>query len=57
MERYTSVKVRISEGHKDNFKKAVESNTTSITLRLMFSDKHGEDVITDINDIVDNNDL
>ena len=37
--------MRISEGQKDKFKKAFESNIKSITIRLKFSDLHGEDVI------------
>ena len=45
MTNYTNVKVRISEGQKDKFKKAFESNCESITIRLMFTDLHGEDVI------------
>ena len=38
-------KIRISEGQKDKLKKAFESNCESITIRLKFSDLHGEDVI------------
>ena len=45
MTRYTNVKVRISEGQKDKLKKAFESNSKSITIRLALSDLHGEDVI------------
>ena len=45
MTRYTKVKVRISEGQKDKLKKAFESNCISITIRLTFSDLHGEYVI------------
>ena len=45
MTRYTKVKMRISEGKKDKLKKAFESNCKSITIRLKFSDLHGEDVI------------
>ena len=37
--------MRISEGQKDKIKKAFESNCESITIRLTFSDLHGEDVI------------
>ena len=37
--------MRISEGQKDKLKKAFESNCKSITIRLTFSDLHGEDVI------------
>ena len=37
--------MRISEDQKDKLKKAFESNCESITIRLMFSDLHGEDVI------------
>ena len=43
--RYTNFKMRISEGQKDKLKKAFESNCVSITIRLTFSDLHGEDVI------------
>ena len=39
------VKVRISEGQKEKLKKAFESNCESITIRLTFTDLHGEDVI------------
>ena len=45
MTRYTNVKMRISEGQKDKLKKAVESNSKSITIRFKFSDLHGEDDI------------
>ena len=42
---YINIKLRISEGQKDKLKKAFESNCESITIRLTFSDMHGEDVI------------
>ena len=45
MTRYTNVKMRISEGQKDKLKKAFESNSKSITIRLTFSDLHDKDVI------------
>ena len=45
MARYTNFKMRISEGQTDKLKKAFESNCESITIRLTFSDLHGEDVI------------
>ena len=45
MKRYTNFKMRISEDQKDKLKKAFESNCESITIRLTFSDLHGEDVI------------
>ena len=45
MTRYTNVNVRISEGQKDKLKKAFDSNCKSITIRLTFSDLHGEDVL------------
>ena len=45
MTRCTNVKLRISEGQKNKLKKAFESNCKSITIRLTFSDLHGEDVI------------
>ena len=45
MTRYTNVKMRISEGQKEKLKTAFEYNCTSITIRLTFSDLHGEDVI------------
>ena len=37
--------MRKSEGPKDKLKKAFESNCESITIRLTFTDLHGEDVI------------
>ena len=37
--------MRISKGQKDKIKKAFESNSKSITIRLKFSDLHGEDAI------------
>ena len=45
MTHYTNAKIRISEGQKDKFKKAFESNSKPITIRSKFSDLHGEDVI------------
>ena len=48
MTRYTSFKMRISEGQK-----AFESNCESITIRLTFSDLHGEDVIALTNSQLD----
>ena len=45
MARYTNVKMRISEGQKEKLKKAFESNCKYVTIRLTFSDLHGEDVI------------
>ena len=42
---YANVKVRISEGQKDKLRKAFESNCESITIRLKFTDLHGEEVI------------
>ena len=45
MTNYTNVKVRISEGQENKHKKAFESNYESITIRLTFTDLHGEDVI------------
>ena len=45
MTHFTNVKTRISEGQKEKFKKAFESNSKSITIRFKFSDMHGEDVI------------
>ena len=44
-DKFHQVKVRISEGQKDKLKKAYECNCESITIRLTFSDLHGEDVI------------
>ena len=46
MANYINSKVRISEGQKDKLKKAFESNCESITIRLTFTDLHGEDIIT-----------
>ena len=45
MTNYTNVKVRISEGQKDKLQKAFESNCESITIRVTFTDMHGENVI------------
>ena len=45
MSNFANFKMRISEGQKDKLKKAFESNCESITIRLTFSDLHGEDVI------------
>ena len=53
MTRYTNFKMRISEGQKDKLKKAFESNCESITIRLTFSDLHGEDVIALTNSELD----
>ena len=44
MTHYTNVKLRISGGQKDKLKKAFESDYKSITIRLTYSDMHGEDV-------------
>ena len=53
MARYTTFKMRISEGQKDKLKKAFESNCESITIRLTFSYMHGEDVIALTNSQLD----
>ena len=53
MTRYTNFKMPISEGKKDKLKKAFESNCESITIRLTFSDLHGEDVIALANSQLD----
>ena len=53
MTRYTNFKMRISEGQKDKLKKAFESNCESITIRLTFSDMHGEVVIALTNSQLD----
>ena len=53
MIRYTNIKVRISEGQKDKLKKAFECNCESITIRLAFSDLHGEHVIAITNSQLD----
>ena len=45
--------MRISEGQKDKLKKSFESNCESITIRLTFSDLHGEDVIALTNSELD----
>ena len=37
--------MRTYEDHRISLKKAVESNCESITIRLTFTDLHGEDVI------------
>ena len=44
MRRYTNFKMRISEMLKDKLKKAFEANCESITIRLTFSDLHGEEI-------------
>ena len=44
MTHYTNVKMRISEGQEEKFRKAFESNSKSITIRFKFSDLHGQDV-------------
>ena len=53
MTRYTNFKMRISEDQKDKLKKAFESTCESITIRLTFSDLHGEDVIALTNSQLD----
>ena len=53
MTHYTNVKMRISEGEKEKLKKVFESNCKSITIRLTFSDLHGEDVIALTNSQLD----
>ena len=45
MTHYTNIKMRISEGQKDKIKKAFESNSKSITIRVKCSDPYGEDVV------------
>ena len=42
---YTNIKMRISDDQWDKIKKAFESNSKSVTIRFMFSDLYGEDVI------------
>ena len=37
--------MRISDGQKDQLKKAFDSNCEYIRIRIKFSDLHGEDVI------------
>ena len=53
MTRYTNFKMRISERQKDKLKKALESNSESITIRLTFSKLHGEYVIALTNSQLD----
>ena len=53
MVHYTNVKLRISESQKDKLKKAFESNSKSTTIRLTFSDLHGEDAIALTNSQLD----
>ena len=53
MTRHTNVKMRIWEVQKDKLKKAFESNCESITIRITFSDLHGEDVIALTNSQLD----
>ena len=45
MNRYTSVKVNISEGQKGKLKKAIESGSHSVTIRLNHDDLIGGDVL------------
>ena len=45
MTNNTNVKVRISEGQIDKLKNTFESNCASITIRLTFTDLHGEEGI------------
>ena len=45
MTHYTNIKMRISEGQKDQIKKAIESNSKFITIRFRYTDLYGEDVI------------
>ena len=53
MTRYTNVIIRISESNKYKLKKAFESNCKSITIHLLFSELHGEDVIAITNPQLD----
>ena len=53
MTHYTNIKMQISEGQKDKIKKAFDSNSESITIRLTFSALHGEDVIAITNSHLD----
>ena len=53
MTHYTNIKMRISEGQKDKFKKVFEYNSKCITIRFKISDLHGEDVISLIKSQVD----
>ena len=53
MTHYINVNVRISEGQKDNLKKAIESNCNFITIRGTFSDLHCVDVIVITNSQLD----
>ena len=45
MTHYSNVKIQISEGEKDKLRNAFDTNIKSISIRLKFSDLHGEDVI------------
>ena len=53
MTRYTYFKMEYQRVKKDKLKKAFESNCQSITIRLTFSDLHGEDVIALTNSQLD----
>lgn len=44
-QRYTNVKVRITEGQKRNLRKALQSGSSGISIRLAYGDLIGEDVI------------
>ena len=53
MTRYTNVKVRISADQKGKLQKVFEYNCKSITIHLVFSYLHGEDVIAITNSQLD----
>ena len=53
MTHYINVKMRISESQKDKLNKASVSNSKPITIRLTFSDQHGEDAIALTNSQLD----
>ncbi len=44
-QRYINVKVRISEGQKQSLRKALQSGSSGISIRLAHEDLSGEDVI------------
>ena len=45
MTHYTNIKMRVSEGQKEKIKKAFETNSKYITIRLGLTDLYGEDVV------------
>ena len=53
MTHYTNIKMRVSEGQKENIKKAFETNSKYMTIRFQLTDLYAEDVIALTNSQVD----